>query len=138
MIKSGWISKKRVLTFLLKLVCTYSSQLYNINLFFPYQLTVKKQVTICDSALEACKEAEAIVIATEWKEFRNIDWETVHATMKKPAFIFDGRLLLDAEKLRKIGFNVCITYFGHKPILIPISVQVTTIGRPSPGIETST
>jgi UDPglucose 6-dehydrogenase len=62
--------------------------------------------------MEACQDAEAVVIATEWKEFNDIDWEQVYSSMNKPAFIFDGRLLVDAEKLRKIGFTV------------------TTIGRP--------
>ena len=46
------------------------------------------------------------MIATEWKEFRELDWEAVYAGMTKPAFVFDGRLILDAEKLRKIGFRV--------------------------------
>jgi UDPglucose 6-dehydrogenase len=63
-------------------------------------------VTICSSAIEACKNAEAVVIATEWKEFRDINWEEVYANMNKPAFVFDGRLLVDADKLREIGFNV--------------------------------
>ena len=71
-----------------------------------YWPAVKKQVTICSSALEACKNAEAVVIATEWKEFKDIDWEAVYAGMNKPAFVFDGRLLVDADKLRKIGFTV--------------------------------
>lgn len=56
--------------------------------------------------MEACKNAEAIVIATEWKEFRDLDWETIYASMNKPAFVFDGRLLVDEDKLRKIGFKV--------------------------------
>lgn len=56
--------------------------------------------------MEACKNAEAVVIATEWKEFKDIDWEAVYAGMNKPAFVFDGRLLVDADKLRKIGFTV--------------------------------
>lgn len=46
------------------------------------------------------------MIATEWKEFLEVDWEEVYANMSKPAFVFDGRLIVDAEKLRKIGFNV--------------------------------
>ncbi|KAJ2919683.1 hypothetical protein MD484_g739, partial [Candolleomyces efflorescens] len=74
--------------------------------------SIQKQVRICSSAMEACQDAEAVVIATEWKEFNDIDWEQVYSRMNKPAFVFDGRLLVDAEKLRKIGF------------------QVTTIGRP--------
>jgi UDPglucose 6-dehydrogenase len=69
-------------------------------------LPVKEQVTICASAMEACKDAEAVVIATEWKEFKEIDWTKVYARMKKPAFVFDGRLIVDTEKLRQIGFKV--------------------------------
>jgi len=64
--------------------------------------------------MEACKDAEAVVIATEWKEFLDIDWEEVYKTMNKPAFVFDGRLLVDAAKLREIG------------------LKVVTIGRPAP------
>ncbi|CAE6381421.1 unnamed protein product [Rhizoctonia solani] len=67
---------------------------------------IQKQVNITSSALESCKGAEAIVIATEWKEFTQIDWETVYKSMNKPAFVFDGRLILDAAALRKIGFTV--------------------------------
>lgn len=70
---------------------------------------VRQQVTIHTSALGACVGAEGIVIATEWEEFKHLDWEGIYASMKKPAFIFDGRLILDAEKLRGIGFIVeCI------------------------------
>lgn len=67
---------------------------------------VQKHVTICASAAVACKNAEAVVIATEWKEFLDIDWEAIYAGMSKPAFVFDGRMLVDAEQLRKIGFKV--------------------------------
>lgn len=74
---------------------------------------VKKQVNICSSSMEACQGAEAVVVATEWKEFRDIDWETIYASMKKPAFVFDGRILLNAEKLRKIGFKVVVIGRGE-------------------------
>ena len=67
---------------------------------------VQKQVTIARSSLEACKNKEAIVIATEWKEFREIDWQTVYDHMNKPAFVFDGRMIVDADALKKIGFKV--------------------------------
>ena len=62
--------------------------------------------------IEACKKSDAVVIATEWKEFREIDWETIYKDMNKPAFVFDGRLLLDAEKLRQIGFKVCFFWLA--------------------------
>lgn len=63
-------------------------------------------MNIVHSALEACQQKEAVVIATEWKEFKEIDWQAVYQNMSKPAFVFDGRMIVDADKLRKIGFTV--------------------------------
>ncbi|HEU0135860.1 MAG TPA: UDP-glucose 6-dehydrogenase [Flavobacterium sp.] len=54
---------------------------------------------------EACKDAHAIAILTEWDEFRDYDWQRIYSDMKKPAFVFDGRNLLDGKKLSQIGFN---------------------------------
>jgi len=58
-----------------------------------------------DNAYDACKDAHAIAILTEWDEFKELDWEKIYLNMKKPAFIFDGRNLLDANKLKEIGFD---------------------------------
>ncbi|EIN14454.1 UDP-glucose/GDP-mannose dehydrogenase [Punctularia strigosozonata HHB-11173 SS5] len=76
--------------------------------------SIQKQVTIVHSALEACKKSEAVVIATEWKEFRDIAWQEVYDSMNKPAFVFDGRLLVDADALRKIGFSVTTIGRGER------------------------
>ncbi|KAF9581937.1 UDP-glucose 6-dehydrogenase 1 [Lunasporangiospora selenospora] len=72
------------------------------------EVEVKKHVSICSSAYEACVDADAIVICTEWDEFKMgaLDYQRIYASMNKPAFIFDGRLILDAPKLREIGFKV--------------------------------
>ena len=86
----------------LTLGCISPTTLHNVT--FPF--TVQKRVRIFSSALEACKDVEAVVIATEWRKFRDIDWDEVYRNMKKPAFVFDGRILLDADKLRNIGFKV--------------------------------
>ena len=43
---------------------------------------------------------------TEWDEFRDCDFESIYKTMKKPAFVFDGRNILDAEKLSGLGFEI--------------------------------
>jgi len=50
----------------------------------------------------------------EGEEFREIDWEVVYQHMNKPPFVFDGRLLVDAEALRKIGFKVTIIGRGER------------------------
>lgn len=55
---------------------------------------------------EACKEAHAIAVLTEWDEFKSYDWQKIYDSMHKPAFVFDGRGILDIEALKNIGF-VC-------------------------------
>jgi UDPglucose 6-dehydrogenase len=54
----------------------------------------------------ACEGAHAIAILTEWDMFKTLDYEAIYETMAKPAFIFDGRNILDHNRLRKIGFEV--------------------------------
>jgi UDPglucose 6-dehydrogenase len=61
---------------------------------------------IAASALEACDQAHAVAIVTEWDEFKTLDFDTIFAGMFKPAFIFDGRNILNHDALRKIGFKV--------------------------------
>ncbi|KAJ1342830.1 hypothetical protein BSLG_002649 [Batrachochytrium salamandrivorans] len=51
-------------------------------------------------------DADGIVVVTEWDEFKTLDYLQIYQNMHKPAFIFDGRLILDAKKLRDIGFQV--------------------------------
>jgi UDPglucose 6-dehydrogenase len=56
------------------------------------------------SALEAVTDAEALVVATEWNEFANVDLEVVKQKMRTP-IVFDGRNLLDPETMRRLGFD---------------------------------
>jgi len=55
---------------------------------------------------EACKNAHAIAILTEWDEFKSYDWKRIYDNMLKPAHIFDGRNILDKQQLEAIGFKV--------------------------------
>ncbi len=56
------------------------------------------------SALEAVTDAEALIIATEWNEFANVDLAVVKEKMRTP-IVFDGRNLLDHETMRRLGFH---------------------------------
>lgn len=57
---------------------------------------------------DTCKDAHAIAILTEWDEFKEYDWQKIYDNMMKPAFVFDGRNILDKQKLESIGFK----YYG--------------------------
>ncbi|MBJ7879184.1 UDP-glucose 6-dehydrogenase [Gelidibacter salicanalis] len=57
---------------------------------------------------EACKDAHAIAVLTEWDEFKTYDWQKIYDNMLKPAFVFDGRGILDHQKLETIGFQVYV------------------------------
>jgi UDPglucose 6-dehydrogenase len=63
-------------------------------------------VTVMSDAYSAADGAHAIAVMTEWDEFANYDYARMYATMAKPAFIFDGRNVLNHAKLRAIGFEV--------------------------------
>jgi UDPglucose 6-dehydrogenase len=66
----------------------------------------KDGVKVITNPYEACEGAHAIAILTEWDEFKHYDWQKIYDSMLKPAKVFDGRNLLDADKLRSIGFLV--------------------------------
>jgi UDPglucose 6-dehydrogenase len=56
------------------------------------------------SALEAVTDAEALIIATDWNEFANVDLTVLKEKMQTP-IVFDGRNLLDPETMRQFGFH---------------------------------
>lgn len=66
----------------------------------------RAQLSVVNNPYEACKDAHAIAIVTEWDEFKTLDWQRIYDNMMKPAFLFDGRNLLDHKKLIEIGFKV--------------------------------
>lgn len=59
-----------------------------------------------DDPYEACKDAHAVAILTEWDEFKTYDWQRIYNNMLKPAHIFDGRNILNKDELQAIGFKV--------------------------------
>jgi len=63
-------------------------------------------IKVCHSCYEASYGANAIVICTEWDEFKTLDYKRIYNHMTKPAFIFDGRLILNHKELKQIGFSV--------------------------------
>lgn len=65
-----------------------------------------ERLEFCDSAEAAGAGASALAVLTEWDAFKTLDFVALHAGMRKPAFLFDGRNLLDHAALRELGFEV--------------------------------
>ena len=63
-------------------------------------------LTVSNDPYQAMNDAHAVAILTDWDEFATYDWEQIYKNMKKPAFIFDGRKILDKDQLQQIGFEV--------------------------------
>jgi UDPglucose 6-dehydrogenase len=67
---------------------------------------VDGKINFVDDPYEAANGCHAIAIMTEWSLYKTLDYRTIHESMVKPPFIFDGRNILDHNKCHNIGFNV--------------------------------
>jgi UDPglucose 6-dehydrogenase len=61
-------------------------------------------ITLCKNPYEVADGADALILATEWNEFKHLDFNRIHASMNQP-IILDGRNLWDPEQMRQIGFQ---------------------------------
>jgi UDPglucose 6-dehydrogenase len=65
----------------------------------------RRLLKVVNDPIKASEDAHAIAILTEWDEFKSYDWKNIYEKMLKPAFVFDGRRLLQKEDMQKIGFE---------------------------------
>ncbi|GMN08300.1 nucleotide sugar dehydrogenase [Croceitalea sp. MTPC5] len=65
----------------------------------------RRLLKVVSNPMEAAKDAHAIAILTEWEEFKTYDWKKIHEHMLKPAFLFDGRRILDKQEMDAFGFK---------------------------------
>ena len=72
-----------------------------------YEDRFDERIVQYDNVTEAVRDAHAIVINTEWDEFITLDYASFYPIMKKPAYIFDGRNILDEKAIPKLGFTYC-------------------------------
>jgi UDPglucose 6-dehydrogenase len=68
--------------------------------------SISQYVTYETDPYTAIKNADAVAILTDWNEYKALDWEKIYVSMRKPAFIFDGRNFLDHQRLFNLGFHV--------------------------------
>lgn len=81
------------------------------------------EIVYDENPYRAAEGADAVAVLTEWRQYAELDYERIYASMVKPAFLFDGRNILDHEGLFEIGFNVypigkpALTHF-REPALV--------------------
>ena len=66
----------------------------------------QKNIFISETAFEAAVGADAVIILTEWNEFKDLDWEAIYKVMRRPSWLFDARICLEKNYLENIGFRV--------------------------------
>lgn len=66
----------------------------------------EQYLTVSNDPYEASDAAHAIALLTEWDQFKTLDYQSIYEKMLKPAFVFDGRRLLDREQLKSLGFRM--------------------------------
>ena len=65
----------------------------------------REYISVHNNPLDCIDKTNIIGILTDWDEFRDYDWNKIFEKMSKPAYVYDGRNILDREKLESIGFN---------------------------------
>lgn len=63
-------------------------------------------LSVAEDAYQAADESHAIALLTEWDQFKTLDYGLIYENMLKPAFVFDGRRVLEREALKSIGFRM--------------------------------
>lgn len=82
-----------------------------IQAYDPHAMSEAKkllpQASLVGNAYDACRDADAVVLVTEWNEFRSLDLQRLHRLMRQPVFV-DLRSIYDADVVRQAGFR----YYG--------------------------
>jgi UDPglucose 6-dehydrogenase len=96
-----------------------------ITVFDPEAMANVKQqmdsiISYSDNQYDCLKQADALIIATEWNEFRTPDFEKIGSILKAKA-IFDGRNLFDIEQMEQMGFHY--ESIGRKAVIQPVNQQ---------------
>jgi UDPglucose 6-dehydrogenase len=78
---------------------------FDMNYINGNEKNIREYVSVYNNPIDCLYKTNVIAILTEWDEFKNYNWKKIFDKMSKPAYIYDGRNILDKEKLESIGFN---------------------------------
>jgi UDPglucose 6-dehydrogenase len=94
---------------------------------------ISPEIRYCSTLYEAAEDAEAVLVMTEWDEFRHIDWQRIRGLVQRP-LIFDGRNALDSKLISRHGFQY--VGIGRTPI-VPECVQAESATQDTPSEKTT-
>ena len=87
-------------------IAIYDPQVSETQIYHDLKVSEdNNSVTVCKDPYAAAKGAHAVLILTEWDEFKSLDFQKIYDQMHLPAFLFDGRNLLNLNSLKKIGYQ---------------------------------
>ncbi len=81
---------------------------------FPNQSIREKHINFSKTCLQAAEGADAIIILTEWSEFKTLDWVQLASVMRKPSWLFDTRRCTDIKSVKSAGMKIWVV--GAKSI----------------------
>ena len=84
----------------------YDPQVKKTQILKEFDEIERGQIKVYKSALKASEGADAIIVLTEWEEFKDLDWQIIYKKMRKPSWVFDSRICLNRKYLQDIGFRV--------------------------------
>ncbi len=70
------------------------------------EFACEDNLLVASTSLDAAKGADAVIVLTDWEEFKDLDWKNIFLLMRKPAWVFDTRICIDQKFLKNIGFKV--------------------------------
>ncbi|MEH7385234.1 UDP-glucose/GDP-mannose dehydrogenase family protein [Bacillus sp. JJ1521] len=87
----------RIIEYLLKAECT-------VRVHDPVVTTSVKEVEQFTDVIDTVREVDAVLICTDWEEYKQVDWKKVREVVKQP-YVFDGRNILNKDELALVGFS---------------------------------
>tara|TARA_B100001769_G_C22102008_1_gene595022 strand:+ start:511 stop:1938 length:1428 start_codon:yes stop_codon:yes gene_type:complete len=85
---------------------TINFELTNTSISQDESKSYNNKIKVCESIEDVAVDADAIVVITDWLQFKNIDWKTISKLMRKPSWVFDTRNCIDDNQCLKANINV--------------------------------
>ena len=84
---------------------------------FKGKILTENNWSFFENIYEATSDVDAIVILTEWEDYKKVNWQKIVSNTRKPAWIFDTRIILDPKDIKSLGINLWQLGLGDGSII---------------------